>query len=474
VSERLPAPDLVPIPPIGQELGVRFRDAGHELYLVGGWVRDALLERAHHFEVDFATDAKPTETIRVLQGWADARKLVGIRFGTVEARKGDFDLHITTFREEVYREDSRNPEVTFARDIETDLSRRDFTINAMAVRLPDGEFIDPSRGLYDLAHGRLRTPLEPEVSFGDDPLRMLRAARFVSTIGVKPAPEMVQAIAQMHERLRIVSSERIRDELSKLLQGTNVDRALMLVVESGLAGVFIPELPALRLEQDPVHQHKDVFRHTLAVVKRCEPNNLVLRLAALLHDIGKPKTREITPEGVQFHHHEVVGARMAEERLRALRYPERVVQDVKTLVELHLRFHTYGAGWTDGAVRRYVRDAGPLLDDLNQLTRADCTTQNPKTAEIFRRLQDELEERIARLAEQENLAAIRPPLDGHQIMKHLEEGPGPLVGEAREFLLEHRLERGPIDEEEAYRLLEQWAKEKGIWPRDDGASPDER
>jgi poly(A) polymerase len=473
VSERLPAPDLVPIPPIAQELGVRFRDAGHELYLVGGWVRDAVLGREHGKEIDFATDAKPGEVIRILQGWADARKLVGIRFGTVGARKDDVELEITTFREEVYKEDSRHPEVTFAREIEADLSRRDFTINAMAVRLPDGELIDPFRGLYDLAHGRLRTPLEPEVSFGDDPLRMLRAARFVSTLGVKPAPEVVQAIARMHERLRIVSSERIRDELSKLLQGTNVDRALMLVVESGLADVFIPELPALRLEQDPVHQHKDVFRHTLAVVKRCEPREVV-RLAALLHDIGKPKTREITPEGVQFHHHEVVGARMAEERLRALRYPERVVQDVKTLVELHLRFHTYGAGWTDGAVRRYVRDAGPLLDDLNQLTRADCTTQNPKTAEIFRRLQDELEERIARLAEQENLAAIRPPLDGHQIMKHLELGPGPLVGEAREFLLEHRLERGPIDEEEAYRLLEQWAKEKGIWPRDDGASPDER
>jgi poly(A) polymerase len=357
--------------------------------------------------------------------------------------------------------------VTFAQKIEADLSRRDFTINAMAVRLPDGELIDPFRGLYDLAHGRLRTPLEPEVSFGDDPLRMLRAARFASTLGVKPAPEVVQAISRMHERLRIVSAERIRDELSKLLVGANVDRALILVVESGLADVFLPELPALRLEQDPVHQHKDVFRHTLAVVKRCQPE-VVLRLAALLHDIGKPKTREITPEGVQFHHHEVVGARMAEERLRALRYPERVVQDVKTLVELHLRFHTYGAGWTDGAVRRYVRDAGPLLDDLNQLTRADCTTQNPKTAEVFRRLQDELEERIARLAEQENLAAIRPPLDGHQIMKHLGIGPGPLVGEAREFLLEHRLERGPIDEAEAYRLLEEWARGKGMWPPKEG------
>jgi poly(A) polymerase len=471
VSERLPAPDLVSIPPIAQELGVRFRDAGYELYLVGGWVRDALLEREHGMEVDFTTDAKPGEIIRVLQGWADARKLVGIRFGTVGARKGDIQLEITTFREEVYKEDSRHPEVTFARDIEADLSRRDFTINAMAVRLPEGEFIDPFRGLYDLAHRRLRTPLQPEVSFGDDPLRMLRAARFVSTLGMEPLPEVVRAIAQMHERLRIVSAERIRDELSKLLVGPHVDRALVLIVESGLADVFLPELPALRLEQDPVHRHKDVFRHTLAVVKRCEPD-VVLRLAALLHDIGKPKTREVTPEGVQFHHHEVVGARMAEERLRALRYPEREVQEVKKLVEMHLRFHTYGAGWTDGAVRRYVRDAGPLLDNLNHLTRADCTTQNPKKAEMFRLLQDELEERIARLAEQENLAAIRPPLDGHQIMKHLGIGPGPLVGEARDHLLELRLERGPIDEKEAFHLLEEWARNKGIWPPEGGAIPE--
>ena len=449
---------------------MRFRDANHELHLVGGWVRDAVVGRQGK-DIDLATDAKPAEVIRILQGWADSRHLVGIRFGTVGARKGDFELHITTFREEVYQEDSRHPEVTFAREIEADLSRRDFTINAMAVRLPDGELIDPFRGLYDLAHGKLKTPLEPEISFGDDPLRMLRAARFMSTLGVKPLPEVVQAIARMHERLRIVSPERIQEELSKLLQGTHVDRALMLIVDTGLADVFLPELPALRLEQDPVHQHKDVFRHTLAVVKQCAKDNLVLRLAALLHDIGKPKTREITPEGVQFHHHEVVGARMAEERLRALRYPERVVQDVRKLVELHLRFHTYGAGWTDGAVRRYVRDAGHLLDDLNQLTRADCTTQNPRTAEMFRRLQDDLEERIARLAEQENLAAIRPPLDGHQIMQHLGLEPGPLVGEAREFLLEHRLEHGPIEEEYAYRLLEEWARKRGIWPPEQGSAP---
>ena len=457
--------DLFEVPPLAKELGARFREPGHQLYLVGGTVRDALLKRGPEKDLDFATDAGPEEIIHVLRGWADSKRLVGVRFGTVGARKDGVELEITTFREEVYPEDSRHPRVTFARDIHTDLSRRDFTINAMAVRLPDGEFLDPFRGLYDLAHRRLRTPLEPEVSFGDDPLRMLRAARFVSTLGMEPVQELVEAIGRMHERLRIVSVERIQDEFSKLLLGEHVDRALSLLVETGLADVFLPELAALRLEQDPVHRHKDVFHHTLAVVKKCEPD-LVLRLAALLHDIGKPKTRAITPEGVQFHHHEVVGARMAEERLRALRYPERVVRDVRKLVELHLRFHTYGAGWTDGAVRRYVRDAAELLDRLNALTRADTTTRNPQRARALARLQDELEERIARLAEQENLESIKPPLDGHQIMEHLGVGPGPVVGAARDHLLELRMDRGPISEEEARRLLDEWAREQGLSPEE--------
>jgi poly(A) polymerase len=275
-----------------------------------------------------------------------------------------------------------------------------------------------------------------------------------------PAPEVVEAMRALRERLRIVSAERIRDELSKLLQGGHVDRGLQLVVDIGLADEFLPELPALRLEQDPVHRHKDVFRHTLAVVKRCPPEDLTLRLAALLHDVGKPATRQVTPEGVQFHHHEVVGARMAEERLRALRFPEKMVQDVRALVEMHLRFHTYRLGWTDGALRRYVRDAGPLLDRLNHLTRADCTTQNPKKAKVLAELQDDLEQRIARLAEEENLAAIKPPLDGHEVMGHLGIPPGPLVGEALEHLLELRMDRGPISKEEAFRLLDEWWEQR--------------
>jgi poly(A) polymerase len=454
-----PFDELIEMPPVAAELGVRFERSGHQLYLVGGAIRDAVLGRAGN-ELDFATDARPQEVISVLQGWADARYLVGIRFGTVGARKGDHHLEITTFREEIYQDDSRHPEVTFAKDVETDLARRDFTINAMAVRLPDGDFVDPHRGLYDLAHKRLRTPLEPEVAFTDDPLRILRAARFVSTLGMAPVPEVLEAIRAMRDRLRIVSAERVRDELSKLLLGDHVDTALQLVVETGLAEVFLPELPGLRLEQDPVHRHKDVLRHTLAVVKRCE-RDLTLRLAALLHDIGKPETRQITPEGVQFHHHEVVGARIAEERLRSLRFPEKVVRDVRTLVEMHLRFHTYRLGWTDGALRRYVRDAGPLLDMLNQLTRADCTTQNPKKARMLAELQDDLEERIARLAEEENLARIRPPLDGNQVMKRLGIEPGPLVGEALAYLLEVRMDRGPIPEEEAYRLLDEWFEQRG-------------
>jgi poly(A) polymerase len=450
----------VDIPPPAAELGLRFEKAGHQLYLVGGAVRGAILG-ADGDELDFATDARPPEVIAILQGWAESRYLIGIEYGTVGARKSGYTFEITTFREDVYREDSRHPVVTYAKDIETDLSRRDFTINAMAVRVPGGEFVDPHRGLLDLGRKRLRTPLDPDISFTDDPLRMLRAARFVSTLGLEPEPELLESIGRLRDRLGIISPERIRDELSKLLVGEHVDRGLQLVVETGLAEEFLPELPALRLEQDPVHRHKDVLRHTVAVVKRTEPRER-LRLAALLHDIGKPRTREITPEGVQFHHHEAVGARMAEERLRALRYPERMVQDVARLVEMHLRFHTYRLGWSDGALRRYVRDAGPLLDDLNQLTRADCTTQNPEKARILTSLQDELEERIARLAEEENLARIRPPLDGRQVMEHLGIPPGPLVGEALSHLLELRMDRGPIAEEEALRLLDEWREQKGL------------
>ncbi|MDP8956339.1 MAG: CCA tRNA nucleotidyltransferase [Actinomycetota bacterium] len=458
-----PAAATIEVPPLPIELGERFRASGFELYLVGGWVRDMLLRRPeeHRYDFDFATDAKPEETLNVLRGWADRRYLEGVRFGTVAAKKDGFDIHITTFRKEIYPEDDRHPEVTFASEIEIDLSRRDFTVNAMAIRLPEREFTDPFGGLRDLAARRLDTPLDPEISFGDDPLRMLRAARFVASLEMSPAPRVLQAMKRMAGRITIVSAERIRDEFSRLLLADRASRGLEMVVESGLADHFLPELPALRLEQDPVHRHKDVLRHTLAVVDRCEPN-LVLRLAALLHDIGKPATRSFTEEGVRFHHHEVVGARLAEQRLRALRYSNDVIADVVNLVEMHLQFHTYRMGWTDSAVRRYVRKAGRLLDELNHLTRADCTTQNPFRAKQLAALQDDLELRIARLAEQENLDRIRPPLDGHEIMTHLGLSPGPLVGEAREYLLEERLERGPISKDEAYRLLDEWAKARGL------------
>jgi poly(A) polymerase len=448
------------VDPLAKELGERFANAGHQLYLVGGVVRDAVLGRGSR-DLDFATDATPAQTTKVLRGWAERVYLVGVRFGTVGARKSDELLEITTFREEAYAAEHRKPSVTFAKDIETDLSRRDFTINAMAIRLPDGAFVDPFGGVRDLAAKTLDTPLEPDLAFSDDPLRMLRAARFVSQLGVTASPRVLESIGRMRDRLEIVSAERIQDELGKLLLGDRPGAGLAVAVDSGLADVFLPELPALALEQDPVHRHKDVLRHTYAVVEGCEPD-LVLRLAALLHDIGKPKTREITPEGVQFHHHEVVGARMAEARLRELRYPNHVIDDVRTLVELHLRFHGYGDGWSDSAVRRYVRDAGPLLDRLNQLTRADVTTGNRFRLQQFMALQDDLEERIARLAEQENLEAMRPALDGREIMGHLGLEPGPLVGEAREYLMEVRMERGPVDRDEALALLDAWAKERGI------------
>jgi poly(A) polymerase len=455
-----PSGAALDVPELAAELGARFADAGFELYLVGGSVRDLLLDRGSA-DLDFATNARPPETTKVLQGWADRRYFVGVRFGTVGALKGDTLVEITTFRQEIYAEKDRKPAVTFGKEVRTDLSRRDFTINAMAVLVPDGILIDPFGGVQALGSRTLDTPLDPEVAFSDDPLRMVRAARFVAQLDVVPADRVVEAIGSMRERLGIVAAERIQVELDKLLVGPNAAKGLAVLVDSGLADEFLPELPALRLEQDPVHQHKDVLRHTYAVVERCEPD-LVLRLAGLLHDIGKPKTRQIGPDGISFHHHEVVGARMARERLTALRYPHAVVDDVCTLIELHLRFHGYGEGWTDAAVRRYVRDAGPLLDRLNQLTRADVTTGNADRAKRFAALQDELEERIAALAEEENLEAMRPPLDGRQVMERLGIAPGPVVGEALAYLMEVRMERGPVPEDEAYELLDAWAKERGV------------
>jgi poly(A) polymerase len=390
--------------------------------------------------------------------WADAVWVQGKRFGTIGCRKDGRDFEITTHRAEAYSPDSRKPDVVFGDDIETDLSRRDFTVNAMALSLsrPDPELIDPYGGAVDLATKRLRTPLSPEESFSDDPLRMLRAARFIAGYGLAPDPELVDAVRQLHDRLEIVAPERIRMELDKLMVVERPGAGLWFLVETGLAHEFLPELPGLALEQDPIHRHKDVLAHTVAVVGNTSPDK-ILRLSALFHDVGKPKTRSFGTKGkVTFHHHEVVGARMTRERMTALRYPNDEVDEVVKLVELHLRFHTYAMGWTDSAVRRYVRDAGPLLDKLNELTRCDCTTRNPKKAEALARRMDQLEARIAELREREELASIRPDLDGREVMEHLGVPPGPVVGKALDFLLELRLEEGPLGKEEAYRRLDEW------------------
>ncbi len=447
-----------------QQLASRLVDVGHVGFLVGGSVRDALLDLPHD-DVDVATDARPEVVEAVVSGWADAVWTQGARFGTVGCEVDGTRLEITTFRADVYRPESRKPWVEFADDIETDLSRRDFTVNAMALRLPEPELIDPFGGAADLAARRLRTPEAPEVSFGDDPLRMLRAARFVAGYGLEPEPALVAALEEMAGRLEIVSAERIRDELSKLLVVDDPSAGLWLLSGTGLADEFLPELNAMELEQDPIHRHKDVLAHTIAVVANTRPE-LRVRLAALLHDIGKPKTRAFGPHGVTFHHHEVVGARMAEDRLRALRFPTELTDDVVQLIELHLRFHTYRMGWTDRAVRRYVRDAGRLLDDLNHLVRCDCTTRNRVKARRLARRMDELEERIDQLRRQEELDAIRPPLDGNQVMTHLGLQPGREVGAALRYLLDLRLDEGPMDEAEAYRQLDAWAAERGITPPD--------
>jgi poly(A) polymerase len=444
------------------DLARRFEKADRRLYVVGGSVRDAFagdrLPPAER-DLDLTTDALPDEVEALVKGWADAVWLQGKRFGTVGLSKDGRRFEITTHRAEVYRPDSRKPEVSFGDSIEVDLSRRDFTVNAVALRLPDLELVDPFGGLADLAARRLRTPLSPEVSFADDPLRMLRAARFIAGFGLEPVPEIALAIAAMHDRLSIVSAERIRDELDKLVVVDTPSPGLWFIVETGLAEDFLPELPGLALEQDPIHRHKDVLAHTLAVVDKTSPDRL-LRLAALLHDIGKPRTRAFGAGGVTFHHHEVVGARMTRDRLTALRYPHDDVEVVTKLVELHLRFHTYRLGWTDRAVRRYVRDAGPLLGRLNELTRSDCTTRNAARARALERRMDELEARIVELRAKEEIDAMRPELDGTQVMDHLGVAPGPVVGAALEFLLELRLDEGPLGEEEAYKRLDAWWAER--------------
>jgi poly(A) polymerase len=453
------------IPEVAYDVAEAFRAAGFRIWLVGGWVRDALLGHAEA-DLDFATDARPDDSLKILRTWSgSAPWTTGMEFGTVGVQQAGYRIEVTTLRKDVYQPDSRNPRVGYGDDIETDLSRRDFSINAIAIELPDIEVQDPFGGLSDLVARRIRTPLEASVSFSDDPLRMLRALRFASTLGFEVDAQALEAISAMHDRLQIISKERIRDEFIKLLLGEAPSRALELASQTHLADEFLPELPELKLEQDPIHRHKDVFHHTLAVLDNvigaeAEGPDLVLRLAALTHDIGKPRTREYGPKGVSFHHHEVVGAQMTEARLKELRFPARVVEDVRELVYLHLRFHTFALGWSDRAVRRYVRDAGDLLWRLNRLVRADCTTRNPARAAQLARRMDSLEERVADLASKEELMALRPALDGRQVMEILGIGPSRLVGEALAFLMEIRLDEGEIGEAEAIERLEAWHRER--------------
>ena len=473
-AQRNAVRELLRVSRVAVELGERFADAGHALHLVGGSVRDALLGRLGN-DLDLTTAARPEQVQALVEGWAEATWETGIAFGTVGVRKGDLLIEITTYRAESYQPDSRNPQVQYGDDLVGDLVRRDFTVNAMAIALPDWKapdaFVDPHGGLDDLAARVLRTPGRPEDSFGDDPLRMLRAARFAAQLAFTVAPEVVAAMEAMHDRLAIVSVERVQDELSKLVCGAHPRAGLELLVDTGLAEHVLPELPALRLAIDEHHQHKDVYEHTLQVLERAmaleeDGPDLVLRLAALLHDIGKPRTRSLEPGGgVSFHHHEVVGAKMAEKRLRALRYPKDVIASVARLTELHLRFHGYSSGaqgWTDSAVRRYVTDAGPELQRLHKLVRSDCTTRNRRRAAALASAYDSLEARIADLAQREELGRIRPDLDGHTIMELLGVPGGPVVGEAYQHLLALRMEHGPLPRERAEAELLAWARERGL------------
>jgi poly(A) polymerase len=451
-----------------------FRQAGHRLYLVGGTVRDLLLgdeaKPLDQMDFDATTTATPEETKKLVAGIADAVWTQGERFGTIGLKVGERVYEITTHRAEAYSPESRKPDVVFAPDIETDLSRRDFTINAMALELTGDApvLVDPYGGAADLMTRTLRTPLSPEESFSDDPLRMMRAARFIAQLQVVPEPGLTKAVTDMSERLSIVSMERVRNELDKLMVADRPSAGLWFLIDTGLVDSFFPEISAMRLEQDPIHRHKDVLTHTVAVVENVRPDASpgfdfrITRLAALFHDIGKPKTRGFrSGKGVTFHHHEVVGARMTRDRMRALKYPNEDVDAVSELVNLHLRFHTYQMGWTDSAVRRYVRDAGPLLAELNVLTRCDCTTRNEKKAAVLARRMDELEERIAALAEHEEIAAMRPEIDGVRVMELLGIPGGPAVGYALDHLMEIRMEEGLIGEAAATaRLLAWWEENK--------------
>ena len=452
--------------PLASDLAKKFAKAGFTLALVGGPVRDAILGRLGN-DLDFTTNARPDQTKSIIKKDADSLWETGREFGTIAAQFGDVTVEITTYRSEKYEAESRNPEVNFGDNIEGDLLRRDFTVNAMALELTTTPptFIDNFDGVNDLAHKILRTPGTPENSFSDDPLRMMRAARFSAQLGFDVDPAILTAIKAMTSRIEIISAERIRDEFVKLIMSENPRIGIALLVETGLADYVLPEIPKLKLEIDEHHHHKDVYEHTLKVLEqaisledRLGGPNLVIRLAALLHDIGKPKTRELIPGGgVSFHHHEVVGARMAKERLKTLRFSNDVINDVSSLVFLHLRFHGYGTGeWTDSAVRRYIRDAEHQLVHLHVLTRADCTTRNQRKAESLARTYDSLEERILKLMAEEELEKIRPDLDGLEIMEILGISPSPVVGEAYQYLLDLRMERGPLGPEIAKAELLKW------------------
>lgn len=468
---------LVDVYPEARELGEAFAAAGHELHLVGGTVRDTLLAGGDaavldEVDLDFATTARPDDTERIVRPWATAVWLTGADFGTVSCQREQDGrptrkIEITTYRSDEYAPGSRHPEVRFGDTIEADLARRDLTVNAMAVRVPDFAFVDPHGGLGDLQRRQLRTPIDPATSFGDDPLRMVRLARFAAVLDAEASPDAVAAATAMAGELATISAERVRDELVKLVCGVAPRAGIELLVRTGLARHVLPELELLEACQDPMHRHKDVYAHTLAVVENAmelesDGPDFVLRFAALLHDIGKPDTREIHGDRtVTFHHHDVVGARMTRHRMRELKFDKDTTRAVSELVRMHLRFHTYKMGWTDAAVRRYVRDAGDLLERLNALTRADVTTGNPKKAARIQRRVDELEVRIVELREQEELDALRPPIDGNQIMRHLDIRPGPVVGEAWAMLLEERLDRGPMTEDEAYAVLDAWWTQRG-------------
>jgi len=468
LGRELALASLVERAPLASSLAAAFAAKGFRLALVGGPVRDAILGRLGN-DLDFTTDAHPLESKKILKSWAENVWDTGIEFGTVAGKRGDTTVEVTTYRSETYEKDSRKPDVEYGDSIEGDLSRRDFTVNAMALELTTvkPEFIDPFGGIDDLAKKILRTPVTAEQSFSDDPLRMMRAARFAAQLNFTLADDVLEAMSSMAPRLSIISAERIRDEFVKLLMSEHPRIGITILVDTGLADIALPEIPKLRLEIDEHHHHKDVYEHSITVLEqaitqeeRLGGPNLVIRLASLLHDIGKPKTRNlIAGGGVSFHHHEVVGARLSKKRLKELRFDNETIDAVETLVALHLRFHGYGEGeWTDSAVRRYVRDAGDLLTHLHILTRADCTTRNVKKAERLSRTYDSLEDRIAKLMEEEELSKIRPDLDGAQVMQLLQIKPSADVGKALDFLMELRMEHGPLGEERATEELIQWWK----------------